>query len=86
MKITAEVTNKLSIAVVKERTKKMLAKLKDVGPFTSDMEIDQYTVKERNATKRQSRMKMEVQFAFQNLTRIEITLPSKTRRHKTVLL
>ena len=61
----------------------MLAKLKDVGPFTSDMEVDHYTEKERNATKRQRRMKMEVQFCFQNLTRIEITLPSKTRRHKT---
>ena len=63
------------------------------GPFTSQGEVSHYTsLKNRDKTTKQKRMKMEVQFARESSThlpksdrliRIRVTLPNKKRRDKT---
>ena len=91
----AGASEKEAIAIDKEMKRlDLLEKLKaQGGPFTSQEEVSHYmSLKNRDKTTKQKRMKMEVQFARESSThlpktdqlfRIQVTLPNKKRRDKT---
>ena len=89
-------TEKEAVAMQKERKRlEMMEKLKKCGgPFTSAEDVDEFMEVEKESSKKQRRLKLEVQFARESSTclpktnplfRIQVTLPNKSRRDKTDL-